>query len=229
MARWIFVTLLAATAWACDSPTAPRFQPPSPPLEQTIYHLSGVVTDENFAPIGGAEVGLSVVPGGFYMHRTVTDPNGRYRLDFPYRSPPIIAVGASNTVGVTLQMLDWAGGDTLVKNLRIRRTRTVDAGESVVTSIDPDSSLCSWEFETSQDMICEWLIVRFEGPGTLTVEARSLDGGTVAPLVGWDFRGTPGAASFRLQQAGVSRIPINLAIDHDRAPQRYEVRTSRLP
>ena len=219
--------LLAALMWGCDSPSAPRFQPPPEPLEQTVYHLSGVVTDEDFAPISGATVGLSVEPGGFHIHRTVTGTDGRYRADFPYRNPPIVFVSASNGEGVNLQLLDWAGGDTLVKNLRIRRTRTIDAGESVVTSIDPDSSLCSWEFETSRDMICEYLMIRFEGPGTLTVEARSLDGGTVVPLVGWDFRGTPGVASFRIQQAGSFRIGINLAIGHDRGPQRYEVRTSR--
>lgn len=116
-----------------------------------------------------------------------------------------------------------------MKNLRIRRIKTIDAGESIVISIDPDSSLCSWEFETSRDVICEYVMVRFEGPGTLTVEARSLDGGPVVPLVGWDFRGTPGVASFRIQQTGVSRAWINLAIAGDRAPQRYEIRTSRSP
>ena len=223
------MALLAAIASACESPSAPRFQPPPEPLAQTVYHLSGVVTDEDFAPIAGAQVGLSVEPGGFYLHRTVSDADGRYHFDFPYRNPPIVAVGASNGEGGNLQLLNWAGGDTLVKNLRIRRIKTVEAGDSIALSIDPDSSLCSWEFETSRDMICEYLTIRFEGPGTLTVEARSLDGGTVVPLVGWDFRGTPGAASFRIQQTGSFRIGINLAIGHDRGPQRYEVRTLRSP
>ena len=75
-------------------------------------------------------------------------------------------------------------------------------------------------------MSCEYFTVTIERPGLVTVEARSIDGGTIVPRVGWENPGPSSTFSQRVQTAG--RLWINVAIPRGATP-RYEIRTSFAP
>lgn len=186
--------------------------------------MSGVVTDEGGGPFWGATVGLSLNPGGPASLRTRTDGNGYYQFDFQTPPLPSAIFATDDDQSLNIQLLDWAGGTAVVKNLRLRPARTINAGQSIVISIEPDSSLCSWEWGASGTAVCEWINVLYDTPGTLTVEARPLDTGGPDPLVGADNPGVSSTGSFRVD--GGSRVGINVAIPRGILPQRYEVTTS---
>lgn len=226
------MALSITLCWGCEAnsiPTTPvQASNPSPPVPQTHLQVTGVVTDEHGAPIAGASVGLSHSVGGPAVQRTSTDVAGQYQFSFQQVNPMPIAVYASTNTGLNIQLLEWTG-TSAVRNLRVRASKTITAGESIVMSIEPDSSLCSWEFGGSHDLVCEWFAIRLNGPATVVVRARSTDGGSIAPFVGGDNRGSSDTASIRIGLAQEIHVGINLAIPRSAAPQRYEVTTSLQP
>ncbi len=221
--------LLAALALACGTPTAPQepgtSSPPSPAPVQEPASLSGIVTDEGGAPISGASVGVSFAPGGGSFQRTTTDANGRYEFNLAGLYRPA-SVSAHNGESGNVQLLDWSSGTTQVKNIRLRRHRIITAGESFEVAIEPDSSICVWEFHTSGDSLCEWFSVRFDAPARVTIDARPIRDPAVLPLVGWANPGTVGTASFTFEGDDPIGLGINLAVPRGAAPQRYLVTTS---
>ena len=218
--------LVAKIVSACASPATPAPSPgaPSPQPASAQYRVSGVVTDEDGQPFWGVTVGLSPNPGGPAALRTRTDGNGYYQFDFQTLTLPSSIFASGDNQSLNIQLLDWAGSTAVDKNLRLRPARTINAGQSTVIAIEPDSSACSWESVASRTAVCEWINVLYDAPGTLTVEARPLDTGGPDPLVGADNPGVSSTGSFRVE-AG-SRIGINVAIPRGIVRQRYEVTTS---
>jgi hypothetical protein len=206
----IIAILLVGFALACDSPARPlpQTQPPAP-APQTRLNLSGVVTDDNGAPIPDVSISLSDALGGGARLRTRTNASGRYDFDSPdYLSLPRF-ISASNAERWSVQPLEWGTGSTAVKNLRLRRIPNVVAGQSIVVSFEQDSSLCVWEWSVSDSMSCEHFILRTEAPGLVTVEARPLDGGSIPTFVGWE---NPGASDrFSVRLSGVGTLWMNLS------------------
>src|SRR5688572_11358386 len=75
----IIAILLVGFALACDSPARPLPQPQPPaPAPQTRLNVSGIVTDDNGAPLAGAAVHLSSVLGGPRRFTTSANAAGRY-------------------------------------------------------------------------------------------------------------------------------------------------------
>jgi hypothetical protein len=202
----IIAILLVGFALACDSPARPLPQPQPPaPAPQTRLNVSGIVTDDNGAPLAGAAVHLSSVLGGPRRFTTSANAAGRYEFDFAEELSPPTFIHSSTT----WQSLAWPPGNTVVKNLRVRSVPNVVAGQSIVVSFEQDSSLCVWEWSVSDSMSCEHFILRTEAPGLVTVEARPLDGGSIPTFVGWE---NPGASDrFSVRLSGVGTLWMNLS------------------
>jgi hypothetical protein len=183
-----------------------------------------MVVDDSFTPIAGAMVTVMDNLSGGFQKRTTTDGSGRYQFNLE-SFQTLKVVSASADGGFTVQSLDWSGTSTLVKNLRVRRLRTIRAGEPLQITIDSDSSVCTWEFASSTDHLCEWFLLAFDGPGTVTIDARPLGNPGALPRVGWDNPGSVAGATFTFDSPGPVTLSINLAIDRGWAPQRYEVTT----
>jgi hypothetical protein len=215
---------------ACDYSSAPQIPfSPTPALEATEYRVSGVVTKEDGTPAANASLDLAFDPGAHSVHTTTADGGGNYEIRFSQIVPPPSVIRAHHEDGHNTQALEWAGRETTIKNLRLRRPRLIRAGESFVISLEPDSSLCSWEFGSSMTTLCEWFGVTPGTAGLLTIEAHPTDPGGLLPLLGWDNLGQAATLSLRVSSEPSGRYMINLAIPAAAAPQRYEVRTSVQP
>ena len=230
---------------ACDgdltSPPAPTPPAPPPAPVQTRYQLSGIVTDENGSPVANHEVALEQYFRGYKQATTSTNVDGRYEMVFETTPAPglasLIHAGGGEYEQHYVQALP---SDTanIVKNIRLRRIRTVETGQSAVISIDRDSSLAyDGEDWLLLDQLWEKLHVRVADAGTLTVDARPAVGG-IAPSLAvfsicvtdnclWDWVQAPtGPVTRSLIVKANSRFEIRVAIHSGRAPQRYEVATS---
>jgi hypothetical protein len=118
-----------------------------------------------------------------------------------------------------------------VRDLRLRPTRPIPAGESIVVSVDATSSLCTdledlWVLENR----CEIVVIE-SGAGMLTVEARAAGGGP-APSLFWYTTGNyaglitrpaPGAIAIPVQ-GGTYRVLVGVP---EGAPsQQFNVTTT---
>jgi hypothetical protein len=204
------------------------------------YHISGIVTDENGSPIANVEVALVDHPRNDRKATASTDSRGHYEMVF-------------ETAGAGLFLIYVGGGDEyenyvtqalpsptpeIVKNLRLRRIRTFEAGQSIAISIDPDSSLAyDGEDWSALDMVWERLHIRVADAGTLNVDARPEAGGIVPSLAVfciyvvdnclYDWVKPPaGSGTGSLTVKANSLFEIRLAIHSVFAPQRYEIATS---
>ena len=236
-----FAVLVVALGCDARSP----FAPIPPPTPATKYNLSGIVTDDNGSPVANAELTLSYDTSK--SAETSTDASGRYSIAFAARSS--VYDGNAGVVGLIfytgggqyenwhVQAVPWGTPD-IVKDLRLRRVRTVNAGESIVISIDPDSSLVydseDWP-SLKMDWVCEKFHVRVADAGTLTVAARW--SGDIAPQIAVYclnvadncdnvFVNAPPGTAVRQVNAN-SLFEIKVAIPSYMTPQRYEVATSR--
>jgi len=215
---------------ACDRSSAPQIPfSPTPTLEATEYRVSGVVTNEDGTPAANASLGVAFDPGANPLHTTTADGAGNYEIRFSRLPPPPSVIQAYRDGAYNTQALEWAARDSTVKNLRLRRPRLITAGESFVIPLEPDSSLCNWEFGSSMTTLCEWFGVTARTAGLLTIEARPTDPAGILPLVGWENRGQAATLSFQVSANPTAHYVINLAIPVAAAPQRYEVRTSVQP
>jgi hypothetical protein len=217
-----------ASVLACDTPSAPKSLPP-PPTEAADYRVSGVITFDDGRPAANASVGLAFDPGANAAHRTITGSDGTYEFRLSQlNSPPSVISVYVHEEGYTIRPLDWAGQNTIVKDLHLRRPPpALRAGDSITIAIEPDSPLCNWEFGSSMTTLCEWFSVASATVGTLTVDARPIDAGGILPLLGWDNRGVGATLSLQVQSNTIGgRYGLNLAIPVAAAPQRYVVSTS---
>lgn len=208
------------------------------------YQVSGIVTEDNDSPIANAQLTL-YYDNSFKSAKTSTDARGYYSMVFEsaHRSyhgnadvvGAIFYTGGGEYENNHVQALP-AGTADVVKNLRLRRVRSVNAGQSIVISIDADSSLAyDGEDWLEMDWVREKFHVRVADAGTLTIDIRP-DMGGIVPQVGvvcvyvadnceseW-VNAPPGTTARRVKANSV--FEIRLAIPSRMVPQRYEVATS---
>ena len=220
------------------APTSPSPAPQPSPLPSGNFRVSGIVTDEETGvPIVDARVTVAYRFAAGPRGATAgarTDGGGRYELNFPLsanQTDGLISVEPPRGHWVHVQSLPRIGD--VIRNVGLRRERTVVAGgQSIVASIRPDSSLV-WDVEwdpwvfANLNNVWEELYVSADSTGTLTIEARP-DADGVVPTVSCPYggcpAGAPGTVSFPVK-AG-SRYYFSIAIPITTAPQRYEVSAS---
>jgi hypothetical protein len=238
------VLFVAALGAACSSPNSPSpaaTSPPPPSPSQpsptvTRYSVTGVVTDEIGSPVAGAVVEVDYSRGGDFssppaycpfsnfcwiaMH---TDGGGNYAFAFD-SGQGLVHGPDSDGAGVIYSFADGyeaniqllpRGTPAIVANLRLRRVRPVNAGESVTLTIEADSSLCSdledWWLLARR---CENIEVVAGTTGRLTVDARAADAGGTIPVV---FFATSGRYT-SIQTPGPGTVSVGVE-----AGQRYRV------
>ena len=228
--------LLLAGMCGCRSPDTSGTASPDNPESRQTYRVSGVVTDESGAPIPRATVVIDQGPhptDANSKDRWVTrstSHDGRFELILnpdPSRtgSKPsgLLRAWTENQEfrGHT-QRLDWQGTNT-VQNIRLRRIRTIDAGQSIEIAVEPDSPLCE-SGGLSLETVCEWVRVRYPRDGTLTVEAHSTSG-TVPTVRNWFVAGE-GTVSFPVSTGRSDCAEVAIALPVGSPPQRFSVSTS---
>ena len=211
------------------SPAAPT--PAVPP--RPVQTLSGFVRDDNGSPVANHEVTLEAFFTGNKQGTTSTNADGYYEM----------VLGSTGFGG---SFIHAGGGEYehhyvealvgIVQNLRLRRIRTVEAGQAIGISIDRDSSLAvdggDWWV---RDEVWERLHVRVAEAGTLTVDARPEVSGIVPSLMVivrcdvidncfFDWVRESRIASLIVK--ATSLVEIRIAIPTASAPQRVEVTTS---
>jgi hypothetical protein len=206
--------------------------------------VSGIVADDIDVPIANAQLAL-YYQNSFKTAETSTDARGHYSIVF--ESADRSYHGNADVVGALfytgggeyenyyVQAVPWGTAD-IVKNLHLRRVRNIDAGQSIVLSIDADSSLAyDGEDWLNMDLVWEKFHVRVADAGTLNVAARAASGGTVPQIAVFCVyvadncfnvwvNAPPGTAARRVEAN--SLFEIRLAIPARMAPQRHEVATS---
>jgi hypothetical protein len=220
---------------ACDSPLTPASPPhpsppPAPPV-RTGYPLIGFVMDDSGSAVANHEVALEEFFTGRKQATTSTNVQGYYEISLETATGRFIHAGGGEYEHHYVEALV-----NVVQNLRLRRIRTVEAGQSIAISIDRDSSLAvdggDWWM---LDHVWETLHVRLADAGTLTVDARTEIGGIVPSrmvIVNCDVNSncftdwvTNSAIASRAVKAN-SLVEIRVAIPSANAPQRFEVATS---
>ena len=233
----MLLLLLLVVVGGCHTPDASANKTSGGPESGlTAYRVSGMVTDESGSPIPLASV---VVDQGPSPHdkdaenrwvTASTSHDGRFELMLNAARRH----GAPNKFGLLrawteneefrghTQRLEWQETD-IVTHVRLRRIRTIDAGQAIDIAVGPDSPLCE-SGGLSLETICEWVRVRYPRAGTLTVEARS-ESGTVPTVRGWMVAGA-GTVSFPVSMGRSDCAEIAIAIPVGSRPQRFLVTTS---
>ena len=240
-------------ALGCEdrSPSAPlpvvtENTTPTPTPTPTRYNLSGIVTHDAGSPVANAQLEL-YYDNTFKTAKTSTDARGHYSIAFETQHTAfdgnarvvgaIYYTGGGEYENYYVQAVPWGTAD-IVKNLRLRRVQTVNAGESIVISIDADSSL-AYDGEDALRMdwgVSEKFRIRVADAGTLTVTTRPALSGPFPELAvycryvadncldsTW-VNAPPGTAVRRVNANSV--FEGRIAIPRGMVPQRYEVVTS---
>jgi hypothetical protein len=250
--------VLASWASACSSadeasppltPTSPT--PPTSPAYGVRVQLSGRVLDQNGAPVPGALVEVDYAPAGgvstppshcpfagFCWLATRTNALGEYSVEFDARTWP--ERGWPRELGFVYSFhegyevdVQWVptGSSPAVRDMQLRPTRSIPAGESTVVSVDATSSLCTdledlWAMETR----CEIVVIE-SGAGMLHMEARPAAGGP-APSIFWYTTGNyaglitrpaPGAVAIPVR-GGTYRVLV--AVPEGSPSQQFNVTTT---
>lgn len=253
--------LLASLLAACSpsdeasprpSPTSPT--PPTPQASGLRLQMSGRVLDQNGAPVPGALVEVDYAPAGgvstppshcpfpsFCWLATRTNALGEYSVEFePQPWPGRTPGSGGGTLGYVYSFLDgyevdvqWVptGSSPAVRDLRLRPTRRIPAGESTVVSVDAASSLCTdLEDLWAMGSRCEIVVIE-SGAGVLNVEARPAAGGP-APSIFWYTTGNYGGFITRPAPGAVA-IParggtyrVLVAIPEGAPSQQFNVTTT---
>jgi hypothetical protein len=237
MTRFLGLFCIATAVLACGacgdyrSPLAPAPPPPRPPVPT----LSGFVRDDNGSPVANHEVALEEFFTGNKQATTSTNVDGYYEM----------VLGSVTASGYGGSFIHVGGGEyqhhyvealvNIVQNLSLRRIRTVEAGRSIVISIDRDSSLAvdggDWWV---RDEVWERLQIRVTEAGAVIVDARPEVGGIVPSLMVIVRCDDDNCFTDWVRDSGIvslwvkanSRVEIRVAIPIGSAPQRFEVATS---
>ena len=250
--------LLASLPSACSpsdeasqrlTPTSPTLpNQPTPPAVSTRLQMSGRVLDQNGTPVPGALVAVDYAPAGgassppshcvpiaqFCWLATRTNDRGEYSVEFEPRLWP------GRGLGYVYSFLDgyevdvqWVPttGSPAVRDMRLRATRSIPAGESIVVSVDATSSLCTDLEDLAALGSRSEIVVIESGAGILHVEARPAAGGP-APSIFWYTSGNyagfitrpaPGAVAIPVR-GGTYRVLV--AVPEGAPSQQFNVTTT---
>jgi hypothetical protein len=215
--------------------------------------MSGRVLNQNGAPVAGALVEVDYAPAGgvsnppshctsfgFCWLATRTSDRGEYSVEFEPRNWRGRLGAADWGFGYVYTLhegyevdVQWVptGSSPAVRDMRVRRTRSISAGDSIVVSVDATSSLCTdledlWVMESR----CEIVVIE-SGAGILHVEARPAAGG-LAPSIFWYTSGnyagfitrpSPGAVAIPVR-GGTYRVLV--AVPEGSPSQQFNVTTT---
>jgi hypothetical protein len=210
--------------------------------------MSGRVLDQNGAPLSGALVEVDYssaggvsnppshcpLPADFCWLATRTNDLGEYSVEFQPRPWPGRGLGYVYSFRDGYEVdVQWVptSSSPAVRDMRLRPTRSIPAGESIVVSVDPTSSLCTdledlWVMESR----CEMVVIE-SGAGVLNVEARPAAGGP-APSLFWYTSGNyagritrpaPGAVAISVR-GGTYRVLV--AVPEGAPSQQFNVTTT---
>jgi hypothetical protein len=207
------------------------------------------VTNDEGVPIADANVVLSYQPdlAAAQGAGTRTGADGRYALELNARQPgnvnALIRAIAGDVYRPFEQLIRvGASGE---KNIRLRRVRTITAGQSTTVRFDADSSTCG---SIGIAGICEWVRVQYPSTFTQRLFVQAIGAGTPTlravvqdPLFGIDW---PNVPTIVVVGEGGIAIPsgdgeywenyyprtadVAVVIPAGTAPQQYEVIVSRL-
>lgn len=247
--------VLASLVFACSpsdkaslppTPTSPTL--PTPPPSSGRLQMSGRVLDQNGTPVSGAGVEVDYASGGgvssppshcpgianFCWLVTRTNDLGEYSVEFEPRPWAGRGLGYVYSFHPGYEVdVQWVptGSSPAVRDMRLRPTRSIPAGESIVVSVDATSSLCTdledlWVLESR----CEIVVIE-SGAGLLNVEARPAAGGP-APSIFWYTTGNyaglitrpaPGAVAIPVR-GGTYRVLV--AVPEGAPSQQFNVATT---
>ena len=190
-------------------------------------HLTGRVTDEGGSPLSGVLLEVDYSSGGgpsnppsncpgiatFCWFLTRTNGSGYYEAEFQLSPRPlgggIYGYIYSLVEGYSTNVQPIPFGSSAVQNLRLRRPRRIDVGESATVTVEPDSSIClDLEDLYAYGYRCEYVTVVARSPGTLLVEMRT-DAGGIMPTVFWTTSGNYTGPIVRSNDPATATIPIS--------------------
>jgi hypothetical protein len=240
------------------TPTSPTLPTPTPPASSARLEMSGRALDQNGTPVPGALVEVDYSPAGgasnppshctsfgFCWLATRTNDRGEYSVEFePQTWPPGRSCDVQQRTGCRLGFVysfdegyevdvQWvpSGSSPAVRDMRLRATRSIRPGESIVVSVDSTSSLCTdledlWVMESR----CEIVVIE-SGAGMLNIEARPAAGGpapsifcyTTGNYAGLITRPAPGAVAIPVR-GGTYRILV--AVPEGAPSQQFNVTTT---
>jgi hypothetical protein len=192
-----------------------------------VDSTSGIVTNEAGEPLAGANVELDCCgpPEHPLWQLTTTDASGRYVFERAVGGAVMYSWLDDYVPNVQLWQPDL--------NFRLRRERTVTAGQSFSVSIELDSSMCSdledWWVLTHR---CESVTIVPERDGTLVVDARDDATGRTVPLVFFATSGfytsvqTVGKGVVSVGVHAGERYHVFVGVPGAATPQRYELSTA---
>jgi hypothetical protein len=158
------------------SPTTPTGT--TPPAE--AFQVTGVVTNDEGVPVGGATVTMRYWLGGrISAPSVVTDASGRYTIAFT-SNPWMIGAGGRGAAQAEIVNLAYeryqrtvmATNSSLVENFRLHGIQLIVAGDSLGLSIAPDDGECS----AVASGPCRIVRVTVPTDGRMTVEAATQPG-----------------------------------------------------
>ena len=201
-ARSLLPVAVLIVALGCGGPSSPTQNiPPAPPTQpappqgpapvpvSTRYHASGIVKDDNGSPVANADVAVENLRG-YKQATTSTNAGGCCKWSSrPARRATFIWSTLAAAASTTLFCQSAAFGHSQHRREpHLSRSRTFEAGQSIVISIDPDSSIAYdgedwWAFH----MVWEKLHVRVAEAGTLTIDVRPAGSGIIPSLAVFCF------------------------------------------
>jgi hypothetical protein len=198
------VVVLAASGACNTNPAAPSTPGSGSTVDVglKLFHLSGVVTDEDGQPLPNAAVVINRYDGrrdglpGYAVRwtETRTDAQGRYQMDFEalrngYHSSwltDIVAFGYAHVeTGGHEKDLQFFASPTssVVGDFRLdRRLRLAVDGSATVT-FRPDDSICDGDASLNYEDLCRYVRIAVPSDGTLTVSALPSNGAATAPYL----------------------------------------------
>ena len=250
-------TILLSAACG-SSPVTPQQTPapspsPSPSPIFSNYRLTGVVMDAGGSPIAGALIAFQSSAG---RDITRTDSAGAYAVEnIPHTVGFAGLIGALGVVTASapghwenIQAVMTAGSAEVTRNLRLRRVVGITTGESIVLTMDADSSLVGevvaedgdfppyWELRT----IREKFVVNNVEAGRLHVQGDNANDGSGYPFIEacrvWPLgcswaggsRNSQRTVSFNVGGAEQYEITVTVPSRPDH-PRRYTMTTLRTP
>jgi hypothetical protein len=163
------------------------------------FRVTGVVTDETGTALGGLPLRFQFAAGDFASvpelpcnsYCTIsTDATGGYELSF--KATPSSFYGSPTVAGL---IYVWRAGyqtnvqllplrPDIVQDIRLRRSRVIQSGQSFTSIIGSDSSMCTdLEDRFIWTQRCDEVVIAAQSTGTLIVDGRESAGSGPLPYI----------------------------------------------
>jgi hypothetical protein len=168
---------------------------PVPPT--STFHVTGIATDDDGAPVVGATVTVTPDPRHSSVS-TVTDWRGSYNVDFDatHTAPNVFFAYVKAESPGHESFFDYLPGPdaqsiSITKNLHLYRLKRISAGESTVVTVVPGDTNCGYDDELTCRTVR--VVVPTDGLLTMSCDPQGDDnGGPGLTIVGYNGRGSSG-------------------------------------